>query len=173
MGEPITVPGPIQTKPKALIMRGPAGCGKSHYVRRYAERLSLTPTILSADFFLDRTAGPVDNVMRGRAHQTCFRNWIEALIRREPVVICDNTNIRMWELAPYYKSAESFGYDPLIVWFLCDPRRQFREGLHGVPRQKMYQMACSIEPVPDFWNVSFEVSRYSGMDEKTPEKVVA
>lgn len=70
-------------------------------------------------------------------------------------LVVDNTNIRVFEIAPYYRIAEAFGHKVQIIQMVCDPVKAAKRNTHGVPENIVIGMHNSIEPLPSWWNVKY------------------
>lgn len=102
-----------------IIMRGISGCGKSTWVKKYAP----DAIVASADDFFLQPDGEYlfSGALLHKAHEACFRTYLAAIERSEPLVVVDNSNITAWELSSYILPAESFGYTVEILTLRCDP----------------------------------------------------
>lgn len=102
-----------------IILRGISGSGKS----TWAKKEYPTATIASADHYFLQADGSYlfDGAKLQDAHTACFRTFIDALIRKDAVVIVDNTNVELWEITPYSLAAQAFGYTVQLITFVCDP----------------------------------------------------
>lgn len=150
---------------RVIIMRGIPGSGKSTW---HAKNYPVS-YVCSADLFMTDEEGNYrfDPTKLPLAHDSCLRlflNFIESpnLIGSSRVpanhplpIIVDNTNVRMYELAPYYRVTEALGHDVEIVHVLCDPSKAAERNTHGVPVEKVLEMAKSFEPVPPWWKVRY------------------
>jgi predicted kinase len=133
-------------------MRGIPGVGKSYYVRKISKWV-----VCSADDFFIGDDGEYrfDPAMLKQAHDACLMLFFTSLqeAKDDDVIVVDNTNIRVYEFAPYYRLAEAFGVPVEIVWVHCDPAKAAARTTHGVPSNKVLEMAQSFEAVPPWWNV--------------------
>lgn len=137
------------------IMRGIPGCGKSTWV----ETNCPGAIVCSADLFhIDKATGQYkyDQSKAGEAHNWCLQTFAQAVMWQagKPIVV-DNTNVKLFEIAPYYRLAEALGYDVEIIQFFCDPEVGFKRTLHAVPMQTIQLMAKSFEPLPPWWKVRY------------------
>lgn len=121
-----------------IIMRGLPGSGKSHWVNALLEKLSadqkrrvLQQGYFSTDsFFYHGSDYRFDATKLAEYHQRNLTAFIQALTQKEPVVICDNTNLSLWELMPYKAISEALDYRVEIV-------------LIGEPQNIMHQQLCA------------------------------
>lgn len=135
---------------KVIIMRGIPGAGKSSWIRSISD----DATIVSADYFHVGKDGVYrfDPRNASAAHDQCLKRFLE-LVQGDSTVIVDNTNIRGWEIAPYYRVAEVSGADVSIVRIECDPYIAARRNAHGVPLKNVLDMwaALRAESLPPWW----------------------
>ncbi len=95
---------------KLIIMRGIPGSGKS----MTASAIAPPEAICSADdYFLDDKTG--EYTFRphelAAAHAACLRKAISCVHSKTPIVIIDNTNIRLAHFTEYVQLAEIAGYE--------------------------------------------------------------
>ncbi len=142
--------------PQVTIMRGIPGCGKSTYAKNIPDAI-----VVSADDF-----HIVDGVYvykqenAANVHNQCLDYYVRTLVMlpRARQVVVDNTNVKLFEIAPYYRLAEAMGFSVEIVQFLCDPQLGFDRTIHKVPMSTISAMARGFEPLPPWWNVRYVVS---------------
>lgn len=136
---------------QAFIMRGIPGSGKSSWVKANCPGWA----VFSADQYFTDAAGVYNFRARelSQAHHQCFVGYLNRLLGGRDNVVVDNTNIRVFEIAPYYRLAEALGYEPTIIWVHADPSVAALRNVHGVPTVKVAEMAKSFEPLPSWWNV--------------------
>lgn len=144
---------------KVWIMRGIPGCGKDTFIER--ELKQYDPIVICADD--EHTFNGKYEYRKERAeaaHNACLQTFVSLTIGRATTsLVINNTNIRMFEIAPYYRLAQAFGYEVQIFQFLCPPELGFRRNVHNVPRETIEMMARSMDPLPSFWNVTYIVSK--------------
>jgi len=127
---------------KVIIMRGLPGSGKSFF----AKNLGGENVIVSADdYFLHNGRYEFVPSKLGEAHAFCMRSFIDA-IHNNVVdnVIVDNTNIRQWEIHPYYLVAQAYGLPVEIVTVNCNAEKAFGRNQHGVPLAAIQRMAVAL-----------------------------
>lgn len=102
--------------------------------------------IVSADnYFTANGKYNFDARLLNQAHQTCFRSFIQAVSRQDRIngsvkpglVIVDNTNTSVAEVAPYVLAGEAYGYVVEIVRIDCPVDVAAARTIHGVPREKI------------------------------------
>jgi predicted kinase len=136
---------------KCIIMRGASGSGKDHWIRH--NFASSIHRVSADDFFLNE-AGEY-NFNRDflpAAHDYCLKLFV-SLIQRGRDVVVNNTNIRLFEIAPYYRLAEVFGYAVEIVWIMRNIEECIKSNIHNVPPEVIRQMILCVDPLPPWWNV--------------------
>lgn len=135
-----------------IIMRGLPGSGKTTWVRDNAPGDAI---IVSADtYFMQNGRYQFDPSKIAEAHNDCLRRFVAALQERtSPTIVVDNTNLRVTEIAPYYRLAEAFGYTPIVVWVHQHPDACANRNIHNVPRDAILKMMTATEALPNWMNV--------------------
>ena len=115
------------------IVRGLPGSGKSTFAQ------TLTPNHWEADMYFINEDGEykfnIDEIKN--AHQWC-RDMIEGAMKRNlDKIAVSNTFTQEWEMEPYFKLAEEYGYK---VFSLIVENRHGGENQHGVPSDKVQVM---------------------------------
>ncbi len=138
---------------KVYLMRGLPGVGKSFWVRKNLP----TATVLSTDDLMTTLDGKYDfqKDLLPRYHNQILARYIQILSTDErshiESLVVDNTNIRLFELAPYYRVAEALCHEVEIVWVQAALATCVERNVHGVPPETLQAMACSFEAVPPWW----------------------
>ncbi|PKG72596.1 hypothetical protein CXF83_14460 [Shewanella sp. Choline-02u-19] len=130
----------IDTPRQAIIMRGLPGSGKSYWVSQFVEakvqqmELSGTPAqveVFSTDQYFCQNGIYQFNVkLLSKYHQLNLTAFIEAMSDAVPFVICDNTNLALWEFKAYQAAAVALGYEVRIQQM-------------GVPTDLEHQLVCA------------------------------
>lgn len=137
---------------KVVIMRGIPGSGKSTYVARNFP----LATVCSADhFFLDKEGNyKFDPKRIGEAHLSCQKKFARNLMLgyclddEDKVLVVDNTNTSLWEMAFYIGLCNVYGI-PFEIHRMNTPADVCAErNVHGVPPDKVHLMAKRMEKVP-------------------------
>ncbi|MAH51632.1 hypothetical protein CMI37_37795 [Candidatus Pacearchaeota archaeon] len=141
---PLTPQRPPDKVPTVVILRGLPGSGKST-----VEQLLVAHTILSMDAFWELGGGgykfrPSDIA---EAIQWVRDDFIRALAARDELIVVDNTNTTMEEMAFYRREAKAAGYVVHIVHVEATVEDAASRGIHGVPKKKVEQMRARWEPV--------------------------
>ncbi len=126
---------------QVIIMRAHSGAGKSTWIGENVP----TAVVCSADHFFmghgnAKGTYRFDPSQLGRAHKLCLDNFERALSKGEPLVVVDNTNIRVSWYKDYLKLASFHGYE---VFQKCLKTRFVNA--HGVPEEKVDQMIATFE----------------------------
>jgi len=139
---------------KVTIMRGIPGSGKSTWIEN---NCCSDPTyaVSADDYFTDIETGEYrfDSTKLPLAHNVCLQRFLALLNSGVTSIVVDNTNVRTFEIAPYYRLAEIFGYEVEVIWLVCDPSVAVARSIHGVPENLVRSMAVSFDPLPAWWNV--------------------
>ncbi len=137
---------------RCVIMRGVPGSGKSHFVGRHFGRAAK----FSADGFFTDSQGnyKFNKDMLAEAHNHCLMRFCGYIHNAADgrFAVVDNTNVKAFEIAPYYRVAEVHGFVVHIFWLVCDPAVAAVRNIHGVPPPLVETMARSFEPLPSWWN---------------------
>ncbi|MEL4426197.1 AAA family ATPase [Shewanella indica] len=157
MPEPRTIDGNSRL---AIIMRGLPGSGKSYWVRQFIQelpaRLAQNVTergLCSTDrFFYRNERYCFDAARLAEFHQLNLSRFIEALATGVPVVICDNTNMALWEFAAYQAAAKALGYRVHIqqigdVGCKTHLHECAERNKHGVSLKSIQRMASQFQTI--------------------------
>ena len=141
---------------QAKIMQGVSGSGKSTLAKEFCKGWNRASICSADDFF-----GPeykFDPRKLPQAHQACLRTFIDDL-RNQPdgLIVVDNTNTTVAEVAPYYAAAEAYGWEPEIVYIHCpDLSVAIARNVHKVPEGAIRGMADRLsrftDTMPPWWN---------------------
>lgn len=150
---------------KVIIMSGIPGSGKSAYVERHFLNAY---RVCSADKYFMKTGKYVFAAEEiGKAHAACLRQFASAVYdawrfeSENTVVVVDNTNTTVAEIAPYYELATAYGHDVEIVTVLCDPIIAAKRNQHNVPPQEVDRawVRLTQRVLPKHW-----VCHYTGTE---------
>jgi tRNA A37 threonylcarbamoyladenosine biosynthesis protein TsaE len=138
-----------------VIVRGLPGSGKTHLARGIAAYLE-KGLICSADSYFtqeDENGQLVyafDNTKMKDAHAHCQMQYDEALALGSPVIIVDNTNLKLKDYANYL--AKAAGYKPLVFQLESRSDRDVdlycSRCVHSVPLGQIKTMAKSYQADP-------------------------
>ena len=127
------------------LLRGLPGAGKSTLANQ------IGGTHFEADMYFINENG--EYIFNGadikKAHQWCQSQVELAMIQNHITygldssdIIVSNTFTQGWEMEPYYKLAESYGYR---VFSLIVENRHGGENIHGAPENKIEEMRVRFE----------------------------
>jgi predicted kinase len=127
------------------LLRGLPGAGKSTLANQ------IGGTHFEADMYFINKNG--EYIFNGadikKAHQWCQSQVELAMIQNHITygldssdIVVSNTFTQGWEMEPYYKLAESYGYG---VFSLIVENRHGGENIHGVPEDKIEEMRVRFE----------------------------
>lgn len=151
-----------------IVLCGISGSGKSTLaqhllttlplhgpIRRHEGEEPVRHVIVSADdAFTDIETGDYrfDPSKLGWAHGRCFRLAISA-VQRGHLVIVDNTNCSVAEIAPYMALAQAYDRPARIIKVACDLETAIERNVHDVPRAAIERMATALETMvlPPWW----------------------
>lgn len=95
--------------PKTLIlMRGLPGSGKSTKAKELAGKEGLI--FSTDDFFMVGDKYVFDPKRIGEYHEKNQERTIKAMKQEKPLIVIDNTNIKLWEMRKYVEAGEAHGY---------------------------------------------------------------
>lgn len=134
-----------------IVLRGISGSGKSTFTNMVKKSF---PNLVhcSADFYFEGPGGyKFDASKLSEAHGQCFRTAIHAMIERASMVVVDNTNTTLIELAPYVQAGKAFGYNVQIAQMICSPEQASQRNVHGVPSYSVNQQYSRFETTPHYY----------------------
>jgi predicted kinase len=161
-----------------LILQGISGSGKSTWITRFLKEVMRSVSrpnapvghyaVCSADnYFMQLVAtDPARPLAREdryvfepaklpAAHSACRKAFIEALQAGVELVVVDNTNTSVAEVAPYYEFATTYGYDTRIVRIEEYVDVAHARNRHEVPLAAIQGQAARLEafqPMP-WWTL--------------------
>ena len=149
---------------EVIILSGISGSGKSTYADELCERKYTGKNIctVSADhYFMILDSYYFDPKKLGRAHAQCLRNYTEALLGgradEADVIIVDNTNTTVVELAPYVALASAYEAKVTLVTVEVGPETAAMRNRHGVPLITIQAQADNLRKrnCPRFWDIEY------------------
>lgn len=130
-------------------MRGMPGGGKSTIAKKLAGD---SGTIHSTDelSYVDGKYAYEPEKLKER-HDKNYESFIESLKQSVETVICDNTNMKMWEFARYKYAAEEHGYRVALVTVpFVDVEVAHKRNAHNTPKEAIEKLLRRWEPyTPD------------------------
>lgn len=142
-----------------VIMQGVSGSGKSTYIMRNFP----SAIVVSADYyFVNVVTGNYEfnSELLGEAHANCLRSYIDTVVVwnnnvEDGVLVVDNTNCTVAEIAPYAAIATAYGHKLKIICLDIDPKVAAARNLHGVDELNVMMMAERIKnsskDLPPYW----------------------
>jgi len=139
-----------------ILMRGVPGSGKS----TLAESLAPKDHIFSTDdYWMQNNEYKFDISKLGIAHQWNKDRTAKAMQTGISPIVVDNTNRKFWEMLPYVKLAQNFGYDVQFEEPNWSPELKTEEGKwstdflegknsHGVDRTILERMVKDYQYNP-------------------------
>lgn len=160
-----------------ICMRGAPGSGKSHLAKSIIDRTmhgDYDNHIFSTDdFFYDKRTKRYnyDRSKLSQAHDSNqFRVTQRAMNGWSPIIV-DNTNMKWWEMFPYFKAAAQNSYiikilEPNTPWRISVGKLAQRNK-HGVEEEHIARMLSSYEPgkVDDILR-AMQIHNYSNIEPK-------
>ena len=120
-----------------ILLRGLPGSGKSTLAR------SLGGMHMEADkYFMSSGKYEFDASQLRDAHNWCQNAVRVGMETQGQKIVVSNTFTQEWEMDPYYKLAEQYGYR---VYSLVVENRHMGVNQHGVPADKLEQMKNRFE----------------------------
>lgn len=138
---------------KVVILCGISGAGKS--TRTQTQYSSAV--VWSADnYFMDENGNyEFDPKALSKAHAWCLQGFVRSLLSGTKLIVVDNTNTSVAEVAPYAALAQAYGYELSIEILKIDVETAFNRNVHGVPRDTIVKMANKIDKLekdlPPWW----------------------
>lgn len=140
---------------KVYILRGVSGSGKSTFAAKWVREVDAR--VFSTDnYFMKDGKYDFNKDLLSLYHNRNLLGFTEYLIDfsdTSKTVIVDNTNLRMFEIAPYYRLAEAFDCDPEIIWFVASNP----VSVHGVTNEMIESQTRNIESIPSWWKMRIQV----------------
>jgi len=140
-----------------IIMRGLPGSGKSTYVQGLTKSKIISCS--ADDFFNVEGEYKFNPALLGEAHKACFLKALEAMQARHSVVVVDNTNVTLWEVAPYLQLGLALKYSVTVHECKASLSTCLQEGVHGVPENSLTAMRDRWESIPSFWECDVKTKR--------------
>lgn len=137
---------------KVVILCGVSGAGKTTYaMKNYPDGVGCS----ADDFFMEAGGYKFNPSKLGEAHGQCLRKFVVFLTNKVPLVVVDNTNTSVIEIAPYAALALAYGYELEIKILKVDVETAAARNLHGVPKNAIVKMAERLaglkEALPPWW----------------------
>lgn len=150
---------------RMVILRGVSGAGKSRvasYLRKAAWPLEVTVASGDDHFTLLDGRYRFNGSELGVAHKRCYRKVLDAALQCNDLIVVDNTNVTMVEIAPYGRLGEALDYNVSVVTVCCEPMAAVQRNVHGVSEEKILSTLSRIrnERLSSWWETVEWVSKY-------------
>ena len=137
----------VKKQKELVLMRGLPGSGKSTKAKKIAGEIGVIYS--TDDFFMVNGKYQYDAKMIGEYHQKNFKRTVEAMEEGKPLIVIDNTNIKLWEMKNYVIAGEQRGYavrieEPETPWAFSY-RQCAKKNAHGVPEETCKRMRDNFE----------------------------
>lgn len=135
---------------KVVIMRGIPGAGKSSYIKNNLP----DAFVCSADhFFMMNNEYQFVPEMLPRAHGRCLQKFTHELLNwaQYNLVVVDNTNICVVEIAPYAALAIAYGYELEIITLDVLLEVAVSRQTHNVPENIVKKMFHNLHDQAKFF----------------------
>ena len=126
---------------RLILIRGLPGSGKTTLAKQLAP-----DCYHEADQYMTDGAGnyQFDPKRLRYAHGMCQKAVEKAMKQRTEVVVVSNTFVTRWEMAPYLRLAQNYGYEVEVIvatgtW----------QNVHGVPDEAVQRMREKWEDMPN------------------------
>lgn len=145
---------------KVIILRGISGSGKTWHARHFRQLAidkGLQAIIISTDdFWMVNGEYQFDVTRLGDTHADSCKRFIQACDDNFDLIIVDNTNIKVWELAPYRLIAFAYKYEVKFYRIECTKQVAIKRCTHSVPAAAIHRQQAHMEDLP-FYGESEEV----------------
>lgn len=163
---------------RLIVLMAVSGAGKDHFVAHFMPEAN---TVASADdYFMRDGKYRFDGDYLYLAHGACFRKVLAALqegvataehtpAEASPLIVVNNTNTTIAEIAPYMMAAQAYGAEASITCLRIAPLVAAKRNVHGVGLTPILKMAERLEKtlteLPPWWgaqvlNWDVETSQY-------------
>ncbi|XP_028392960.1 2',3'-cyclic-nucleotide 3'-phosphodiesterase-like [Dendronephthya gigantea] len=140
-----------------FILRGAPGSGKTTVARAILEQAKDQAIVCSADDFRYNENGEYvwQKEKLEETHNKCKKKAEEFAALGKPSIIIDNTNIRTFEVEPYMKIAQQYGYVVVLVEPKTPWKHQARELVkktpHNVPLGTIFKRLEDFDEILPYY----------------------
>jgi predicted kinase len=151
---------------KVFILSGVSGSGKS-YIAKAVEAGGVGARIHSTDAKFIQPDGSyvMQPELLGLHHSTTLREYAEDVRNPEvSIIVVDNTNTTLAEVAPYAALAQAFGRAMEIVTLVCDPVVAWQRNTHATPLKAVWQQHLRLmqRDLPPWWPHHVQAAQHDG-----------
>lgn len=144
---------------RVIVLMGISGAGKDTWIQ---ENFPTGDVHSTDNFFMVDGEYKFDVRKLGEGHAWCLRTYTEAVQKmsqalevEEKVLIVNNTNTSLAELAPYCSLATAYGHELQIVALVCSPEVASKRNVHGTPTKSVFQQDArlrrTLADLPPWW----------------------
>ncbi|XDD53909.1 ATP-binding protein [Leptospira sp. WS4.C2] len=139
-----TEPNSIKEKNTLLALRGIPGSGKTTLAKTLSS--SNGAAVFSIDSYFENESGEYNFEYQKNhlAYKECESKTKEALQEGIPFVIVDNTFALDWELEPYERLANEFGY---LFFVVTVENRHGGKNIHQIPEEQIEKMKAKYRVI--------------------------
>lgn len=142
-----------------IIMQGTSGSGKSKLANELVKGVD-SSVVCSADQYFEKPDSPAgfefDKTKIGAAHSYSMRKFLDALNNDVDLIVVDNCNTKLYEMAPYVRAAQAFDREILVVRTECPIKEAQDRAIHCVHPGVIESRAFAMED-PRAFHVAYRV----------------
>lgn len=159
-----------------FIMRGLPGSGKSTIVKMITEVYPCAVPCSADDYFQQPDGSYKFNRSQlSFAHEFCQEKAKGACVKSCPVIVIDNTNVKMWEMRKYADLASSFNYtvvtvQPRTPWKF-NPTELAKRNKHAVDAETIRQRLRQFDEGIPLYYGWFLNEKYSDNISRTADQI--
>jgi len=135
-----------------IILRGLPGSGKSTWIAKNTPEAE----ICSSDhFMMEDGVYKFDRNKLPKSHAQCLQKYVELVRSSRKRIVVDNTNISIYEIAPYYQVASAYNHRVRIVTLKVSVETSIQRNIHRVDEDVIVAMHRNLEiekaKFPSWW----------------------
>lgn len=138
---------------RVIVLMGISGAGKDTWIQ---ENFPSADVHSTDKFFMVDGEYKFDVTKLGEGHAWCLREYTKVVQGEvEGVVIVNNTNTSLAEVAPYCALALAHGHELQIVALVCAPEVAAKRNVHKTPAKSVFQQDArfrrTLADLPPWW----------------------